>query len=248
MLNAAVARALASWLARRAKSSGAQTTGDDANLIPKLVHEVSNPLTIINNYMSAVGTLLTGTEHEEIFPAIENEIKRIGEILKYYSQLEDTQQVPESAVDLNALLSSVVESLKPTFFSPKRIEILTDFDPSLRPVKIRSLVIKQIFVNLLKNAAEALDKNGKISLATRLYITADGRHYVDIKVQDNGPGIAVEVRERLFSPVTSTKGDGHAGLGLNIVKGMVADIGAKISCHSSAEFGTSFNLVIPVDE
>ena len=249
MLNAAVARALASLLAGRAETSGTQTAGDDANLIPKLVHEVSNPLTIINNYMSAVGTLLTGTEHEEIFPAIENEIKRIGEILKYYSHLKDTQQVPESAVDLNALLSSVVESLKPTFFSPKKIEILTDFDPSLRPVKTKSLVIKQIFVNLLKNAAEALDKNGKISLATRLYTTADGRHYVDIRVQDNGPGIAAEVKARLFSPVTSTKGDGHAGLGLNIVKGMVDDIGAKISCHSSAEFGTSFNLVIPaIDE
>jgi nitrogen-specific signal transduction histidine kinase len=68
-------------------------------------------------------------------------------------------------------------------------------------------------------------------------------------VQDNGPGINAEIKERLFSPVISTKGEGHAGLGLNIVKGMADDIGAKISCHSSAELGTSFNLVIPtIDE
>ena len=249
ILTAAVAKALAALLAVRSMPAGDEPAGTDVNLIPKLIHEVSNPLTIINNYMSAVGTLLAGTEHEEIFPAIENEIHRIGEILRYYSQLKEAPQLQAPAVDLNALLLSVIESLKPTFFSPKMIEVFTDFDPSLRPVKTRSLVIKQILVNLLKNAAEALDENGRISLATRGYGTADGRHYVDIRVQDNGPGIAKEIKERLFSPVTSTKGDGHAGLGLNIVKGMVEDIGANISCHSSPEFGTSFNLVIPaIDE
>ena len=244
LLTASVARALAALLTVRA----AEPAGAAGNLIPKLVHEVSNPLAIINNYMSAVGTLLAGTEHEEIFPAIENEIKRIGEILRYYSQAKETQQRPEPAVDLNALLLAVVESLKPTFFSPKTIEVFIDFDPSLRPVKTRSLVIKQILVNLLKNAAEALDKNGRIALATRGYSTADGRHYVDIRVQDDGPGIAPAIKERLFSPVASTKGDGHAGLGLNIVKGMVDDIGAHISCHSSTEFGTCFNLVLPTLE
>jgi nitrogen-specific signal transduction histidine kinase len=130
-------------------------------------------------------------------------------------------------------------------FSPKTIKVFTDFDSSLQPVKTKALVIKQILVNLLKNAAEALDKNGRILLTTCGYSTADGRHYVDIRIQDDGPGIAKEIKERLFSPVISTKGEGHAGLGLSIVKGMVDDIGANISCHSSAEFGTSFNLVIP---
>lgn len=244
MLNSSVAKALAALLAVQS-SSAAGAPDADLNLIPKLIHEVSNPLTIINNYMSAVGTLLAGTEQEEIFPAIENEIKRIGEILRYYSQLKDEPQLPEPAVDLNALLLAVVESLKPTFFTPKMIQVCTDFDPSLLPVKTRSLVIKQILVNLLKNAAEALDKNGRISLTTRGYSTSDGEHFVDIRVQDNGPGIDKEIKDNLFLPVNSTKGHGHAGLGLNIVKGMVDDIGAKISCHSSAAFGTSFNLVIP---
>jgi signal transduction histidine kinase/HD-like signal output (HDOD) protein len=247
MLTGSVSRALAALRAVQS-SSAAGAAGADDNLIPKLVHEVSNPLTIINNYMSAVGTLLTGTEHKEIFPAIEYEIKRIGEILRYYSQEKGAPQQPEPAVDLNALLLAVVESLRPTFFSPKAIEVFTDFDPSLPPVQTSSLAIKQILVNLLKNAAEALDNNGRISLTTRGYSTSDGEYFVDIRVQDNGPGIAKEIKARLFSPVTSTKGDGHAGLGLNIVKGMVDNIGAKISCHSSAEYGTSFHLVIPTPD
>lgn len=246
MLNATVARALAALLAGCGGAPGTGPAGANDNLIPKLVHEVSNPLTIINNYMSAVGTLLAGTEHAEIFPAIENQIKRIDEILRYYSHLQGTQKFPEAAVDLNAVLLAVVESLRPAFFQPKGIDVSTDFDASLPPVKTKSLVITQILVNLLRNAAEALEKNGRISLSTRLYSSSAGRQYVDISVQDDGPGIDKAVMDRLFSPVTSTKGEGHAGLGLNIVKGMVDDIGAQINCHSSAAFGTCFNLVIPV--
>lgn len=249
LLNGAIARALALLTAGRPETSGGEASRGDLNLIPKLVHEVSNPLTIINNYMSVVGTLLAGTENEEIFPAIENEIKRIGDILKYYSELKDAPQPADTMVSLNALILAVVKSLKPTLFSPKNIKILMDFDLALRPVQTKSVVIKQILVNLLKNAAEALDNNGRISLMTREYTNSDGRHYVDICVQDSGPGIDNEIKDKLFSPVTSTKGGGHAGLGLNIVKGMVDNIGAKINCHSSAEFGTSFNLVIPrIDE
>lgn len=249
LLNSSVGKALASLTAVRPETSetaGGEPTRRDANLIPKLVHEISNPLTIINNYMSVVGSLLAGTENEEILPAIENEIKRIGDILKYYTELKNAPQFPDSAVTLNELILSVVESLKPTFFKPKKIEILTDLDASIRPVKTKAVVIKQILVNLLKNAAEALDNKGQISLTTREHTTSDGQRYVDISVQDNGPGIDREIQDRLFSPVTSTKGGDHAGLGLNIVKGMVDDIGAKISCHSSAEYGTSFNLVIPI--
>ncbi|MDT8419052.1 MAG: HDOD domain-containing protein [Desulfuromonadales bacterium] len=248
LLNATVARALATMMAAQSSAVVAESVRSGRDLIPKLVHEVSNPLTIINNYLGVVGTMLQGTDNEEVLAAMENEIKRIGEILKYYSDLKDTPQLPDAAVDLNELILAVVESLRATFFHPKQIEISTDFDSSIRPLKTKPVVIKQILVNLLKNAAEALSQGGKIILTTRELTTSAGQHFVDIRVQDNGPGIPREIQQRLFSPVTSTKGGDHAGLGLNIVKGMVDDIGAKISCYSSAEFGTSFDLEIPRPE
>ena len=246
LLNWSVAKSLASLTALRPELPTAEPVSGDTDVIPKLVHEVSNPLTIINNYISVVGTLLEGTENTEILPAIENEINRIRDILRYYADLKDTPQLPDAEIAPNELVLSVIESLKLTFFTPKKIEIGEDFDTSIRPIKTKPVVIKQILVNLLKNAAEALDKGGKISLTTREHRTSDGQYYVEISVQDNGPGIDKKIQDRLFSPVTSTKGGEHAGLGLNIIKGMVDDIGAKISCHSSAEFGTSFKLVIPI--
>jgi len=246
LLNESVARALASVLASRAQRQKSEPVGGDSDLIPKLAHEISNPLTIINNYVNVVGTLLEGTENAEILPAIENEIKRIGEILKYYSDLKNRPQLPDAAINLNDLIHSVVERLNPICFTPKKIEIQTDFDNAIRPMETKAVVIKQILINLLKNAAEALNKDGKITVTTLNHTASDGQRTVEITVQDNGPGIDMKIQERLFSPVTSTKGGGHAGLGLNIIKGMVDDIGAKISCHSSAKYGTRFNLVIPL--
>ncbi len=246
LLNKSIARALASVLASRAERQKFEPADGDNDLIPKLVHEISNPLTIINNYVNVVGTLLEGTENAEILPAIENEIRRIGEILKYYSDLKNRPQLPDAAINLNDLIHSVVERLNPICFVPKKIDIHTDFDNTIRPMKTKAVAIKQILINLLKNAAEALSKDGKIIVTTRYHTASDGQHAVEITVQDNGPGIDMKIQERLFSPVTSTKGGGHAGLGLNIIKGMVEDIGAKISCHSSAKYGTRFNLVIPL--
>lgn len=247
LLNGSVAKGLASLMAVRSEVTRADSLCADANVIPKLAHEINNPLAIINNYMSVVGTLLEGSEHAEILPAIEIEIKRIGDILQYYTELKGPPQPPEAALVLNDLILSVVESLTPTFFIPNQIEIHTDLDSSIRQVKTKSVAIKQILINLLKNAAEALNGGGRIVLTSRAYITSDSQRFADVRIQDNGPGIDKRIQSRLFDPVTSTKGGEHAGLGLNIVKGMVDDIGAKISCHSSPEFGTSFNLLIPIN-
>jgi len=245
LLNGTVAKAFASLHSVRPEISGAESDCSDVNLIPKLIHEISNPLAIINNYIGVIGTLLTGTENEEILPAIENEIKRIGEISKYYTDLKGSPKLPESAVVLHDLILSVVEGLKPTFFEPKEIDILTDFDTDIESIQTKSLAIKQILVNLLKNAAESLNNNGKIWLSTSKHTSSAGKHYIDICIKDNGPGIDTKIQDQLFTRVTSTKGDEHAGLGLNIVKGMVDDIGGDISCVSSAESGTCFNIFIP---
>ncbi|PLX88997.1 MAG: hypothetical protein C0618_02425 [Desulfuromonas sp.] len=245
MLAATVARALATLLGQNTDADTAQGDATDKDLIPKLVHEVSNPLTIIGNYMTVAGPLLTQTGNDELPTAIEAELKRIGDILRYYTEQKQAPQVAATPVDLNELLAAVVESLRPSFFAPKNITVLTDFDDSVQPLRSKPVVIKQILVNLLKNAAEALADDGQIALSSREIFGSDGCHFVEVTVRDNGPGIDKAVMEKLFSPVTSTKGGDHAGLGLNIVKGMADDLGARISCHSSAEFGTCFNLLIP---
>ncbi|RLB76837.1 MAG: histidine kinase, partial [Deltaproteobacteria bacterium] len=107
------------------------------------------------------------------------------------------------------------------------------------------VLVKQVLVNLLKNAAEAAGEGGAVQIVTRDGYSADRGKHVEIIVRDNGPGIDPELQEKLFQPVVSSKGANHAGVGLTIVKGMVDDLGGWISCHSSATSGTSFNLQLP---
>jgi len=84
-----------------------------------------------------------------------------------------------------------------------------------------------------------------ICLSTRETYCADGGRLAEIVVHDNGPGIDPKIQDRLFRPVVSTKGVGHAGVGLSVVKNMVDDIKGRISCHSSPATGTGFHLQIP---
>lgn len=216
-------------------------------LMRKVAHEIRTPLAIINNYMRALGLLLEGNENAGAVGAVENEIRRIDDILSYYTEAGETPPATEeeSRQSPDALALSVIESLTATHFAPKKLEVVTDFNEDIEPLPVSPVAIRQILVNLLKNAAEALPEKGRIVLSTREYLTSAGERQVVISVQDNGPGIDRAVLDRLFSPITSPKGKGHAGLGLHIVKGLADDIGARVACQSSPEHGTRFELTIP---
>ncbi|MEJ2480917.1 MAG: ATP-binding protein [Acidihalobacter sp.] len=105
--------------------------------------------------------------------------------------------------------------------------------------------IKQILVNLVKNAAEALAQGQTITIQTEdaIYIGKDP--FVGVIVADDGPGLPPQVLEALFEPVASTKGKGHSGLGLSITKRLVDEVGGRIACRSNAAQGTRFQILIP---
>ncbi|MFT5692881.1 MAG: signal transduction histidine kinase, partial [Oceanicoccus sp.] len=86
---------------------------------------------------------------------------------------------------------------------------------------------------------------GKITISSEASVSFSGRHFVGIYIEDNGPGIDEKIKKNLFSPVTSTKGDGHSGLGLSIVKKLIDEMSGSIVCRSSAPNGTQFQILLP---
>jgi two-component system, NtrC family, nitrogen regulation sensor histidine kinase GlnL len=88
-------------------------------------------------------------------------------------------------------------------------------------------------------------QGGELSVATSDITKENGLHSVQISVSDNGPGIPEAVMARLFRPVTSTKGEGHAGLGLSIVYELITGMGGSISAESNSDSGTCFNILLP---
>ncbi len=218
---------------------------DSSSLLRRVSHEVNNPLTIIGNYTEVLSHSLAKNDGQELTDAIKKEVSRIDDIINYYLNQQEIPEFPEHRVDLNQLVLDAVAVLNDFELKPRQIAPHYKLQKNLDKVATNPVLIKQILVNLVKNAAEAVSDGGKVELATRDGYSPDRGTYCEIIVRDNGTGIDRQRQEKLFQPIISSKGVGHAGVGLSIVKAMADDVGGWISCHSSIDSGTSFHLQIP---
>jgi putative nucleotidyltransferase with HDIG domain len=212
--------------------------------IHEVLHEVRNPLSIMNNYLSVLSYKLDSDKPaQEDVQTIQSEIARISDILKRLAETETTED-ETSSVDINEIITNLTNVFQNSLFASKHIQISLDLDNRIKPLQSNANALKQIYTNLIKNAVEALPANGQLMVYTQDYVNVDGRDHIEFSVSDDGPGIDIEILPRLFSPVETTKGDGHAGLGLTIVKNLVNELHGSISCRSSDK-GTSFHILLP---
>lgn len=221
---------------------------ENGSQLRRVCHELGNPLTIIGNYAEVLAHLLPDEDQREFPEAIKREVRRIDDVLNYYLNQQELPPFTEQDVSLNQLVYEAVDALQEEELQPRQIEVRFNLKNDLAKVSTNGVLVKQILVNLLKSAAEAVPGGGKIELSTRDSFCSDGGRYAEVVVQDNGNGIDRQVQDRLFRPVDSSKGAPHAGVGLGGVKGMVDDLGGRISYHSSPTAGTGFHLQIPCGE
>ncbi len=211
----------------------------------RLVHEASNPLSIIRNYLAVLDAKVKRKEPVQAEVSIlSQEIDHVVQILRGFAEIKIESS--SETLSVNHVVSEVVKFLQVTGFIPPAIRIEMQLQQEVVKVKADSKILKQILVNLIKNAVEAISGEGEIVIATPSYMNRDGRLYCVLTVQDNGPGIAPQVLAKLFSPVRSVKSGDHAGLGLSIVHGLVQDLGGNITCRSSST-GTTFEMLLPVE-
>ncbi len=221
-----------------------KSSGLDADELRQLIHEISNPLSIINNYLYVLGKKLHEDETAlDELRTISEEIERIGRILLHAKEPASATDSKEQA-DINKLIGELDRILTSSLYAAGRIQSTLLLDENLPPLRCNADKLKQILINLLKNAAEAMEEDGTIQIATRDNIYQEQHSFVEITIKDNGPGISAAVLQGLFSPVTSTK-KGHSGLGLVVVNNLVKELGGSISCFSSAATGTEFKILLP---
>ena len=234
--------------------SDASSPTGDANVcqdrMRRVVHEISNPLSIIQNYLHVLGERLAGQEAAADVAIVNSEIARVSRILSSLTApAADQPDRPDRPTgrgnDLNQAVRELVEFCRDTGFTPPGIALDLTLADDLPPVQASTDSIKQILLNLIKNAVEVLGDKGRIVVTSAGPIFDNGRSHVLLCVSDNGPGMPMEVRERIFQPVATRKGDGHAGLGLAIVGELVAKMQGRIECRSS-EAGTLFEVMLPV--
>ncbi|MES2316433.1 MAG: HDOD domain-containing protein [Pseudomonadota bacterium] len=209
----------------------------------RVVHEVNNPLAIIKNYLSVLDNKLSRQEPVLGEMSILNEeIDRVGSLINGLANMP--QAGAPRATDAARVADDVVRLFRATDFLPRSVQLVSTVHEEVADVEADADVLKQILVNLVKNAIEALPDGGSIAIANRGHVNRERRMYVELVVSDDGPGLPPEVMANLFAKVHSTKEGQHRGLGLSIVHGLVQKIGGLVSCRSGRG-GTSFELLLP---
>jgi nitrogen-specific signal transduction histidine kinase len=211
----------------------------------KVAHEVSNPLTIINNYLYMLGKKID-SEHpaQEEIKFIGEEIERVGHILLHAKDPEAPTKTKYKRVNVNKLLTELDTLFRGSLYKTKQIESTLLLDKQIPTLLCPKDKLKQILINIVKNSVEAMAEDNTIKITTRDNIYQSGQQYIEISIQDSGPGIDPEILRNLFKPVTSTK-EGHSGLGLSIVNTLVQEISGNITCYSSQNQGAEFKILIP---
>jgi signal transduction histidine kinase len=224
-------------------------------LSKRVVHEVNNPLGIIKNYLKILSLKLPEKHPAQSeLGVVGEEIDRIGQIILQLNDFSGTKSSDAAEpIDVNLLLTGMLQLLEDPLFRPAKVE--TQFSPDRETPQIMSEKnrLKQVFLNLMNNAVEAMPDGGRLTIATRYDPPADTPSaegepmppgMLTITVGDDGPGIPEEVRKELFEPFVSTKKQGR-GLGLSIVHGIIRELNGTITCESSSGIGTTFTITLP---
>lgn len=217
----------------------------------KRVHEISNPLTIVRQYIRQLQNKLQDIEGSgKVEPDLEivrEELDRAAGLLERISEAREVGtaiEQDENGVVLNSELTILCDLFEEALFAPSDIQCeLTMTTASTRARATRGPV-RQMVMNLVRNAVESMPNGGRIQFRTAAPIWQEGRRWIELTIDDSGQGIPESIRDSLFKPVRSTKGPGHSGLGLSIVKQLVDDMEGIISCRTG-EDGTSFRILLP---
>lgn len=212
----------------------------------RVVHEVNNPLSIIKNYLSVLDSKLARQEPVATEMSVLNEeIDRVGQLIGSLAEVKPLDTGPRP-LDVTKVVDDVVRLFRAGQFVPASVQIATTMGEEARLVEGDADLLKQILVNLVKNAVEALagSGGGRIEIVNRGAVHRERTLYVELAVLDNGPGLAPEVMANLFSHVRSTKDGAHRGLGLSIVHGLVRKLNGQIACRSGRG-GTAFEILLP---
>jgi signal transduction histidine kinase len=236
--------AMTAELARvTARAAAAERVAAWREVARRLAHEVKNPLTPV---AMSVETLRDAWARKspdlpEIFDeatqAIREEVRRLSRIVDEFGRFARLPQ-PELRQVGGAELVGAFLALYPE--GPPGVELSRDVQPELPVVKVDPDQILQVLHNLLRNAFEAVGRQGRVKVSAR----REGEELV-VEVADSGPGIAPEVRPHLFEPYFTTKEAG-TGLGLAISDRIVREHGGRIEVESEPGKGTTFSVCLPV--
>ena len=212
----------------------------------RIAHEASNPLTVIKTYLGMIDERVKDATLKEQLTLLSDELDRVGALVRKASDFTSITPsgpahsgVAEILHDLRALYGEAL-------FGRKGINFELRTSPNLPAAAIPPDALKQVFLNLFKNAAEAIPEGGKLTVSAVAGINANGSPCMEIRIVDNGPGLAPERIETLFTAGAKNSDKPGGGVGLPLVRELVASVGGTILCRSQPGSGTVFQIFMPL--
>ncbi|MGD0017146.1 MAG: ATP-binding protein [Verrucomicrobiia bacterium] len=213
-----------------------------ARLSAEMAHQLKNPLGIINN---AVFLLQREVENgksppRETVQVIRDEVARADRIV---TELMDYARLNEGrleSVDINKVLENALRQVLPPMLESK-VRVVTHLAKYLPPLVVQRPQLEECFLNVLKNAVEAMPAGGTLTVQSRYVVGGQ----IEVQIADTGRGIAPDVLSRIFDAFTTTK-PGGTGLGLAIVKNVAETYGGTVVARSELGKGSVFTLTLPV--
>lgn len=213
----------------------------------RVIHEAGNPLGIIRSYLKILDRKLpddVGVRQE--LEVLREEIDRVASIVGRMSELPDARQ-PDRQLDAGQLVDELLLLYGETLFQARGIRTETNRPESALPIACDRDSLKQILLNLWKNASEALGSGQQLRISLTDGVVHDGRSYVQLRLDDTGPGMTEAAMRAIHVPLESA-GSATRGMGLSIVGTLAARQGIPITCRSQPGKGTSIALLIPRGE
>lgn len=221
-------------------------------MFSELAHEINQPLAAAANYARACVAFAKtegGASREQIndwMTKTAEQTARAIEIVKRLGRFVKKDGGARTVLDLNPVVEQVttvsLSTLRSAFSDGRTMDVELKLDPNLPPIEADRVQIEQVLLNLIRNAAEAMQEGETPEPKVTLSTTHDD-HWVCVSVTDNGPGIQPAEQGRLFEPYFSTKPSGM-GLGLSISRSIVEDHRGKLEVESSPA-GTTFRFRLP---
>jgi two-component system, NtrC family, sensor kinase len=217
-----------------------------------IAHELNNPLTGVLTFTHLLRKKMPdGSQDAEDLDLVIRETKRCASIIRRLLDFAREKTPEKALVNLNGLIEETVRFVERSA-ALQQIEIAMDLDADLPPLLVDADLIKQVLMNILVNAQQAIEDHGKILVEScvkrrRLAGTStEPMPVVEIAISDNGCGIPKANLQRIFDPFFTSKEVGKGtGLGLSVSYGIVRSHGGEIEVESTEGEGTTFRIYLP---
>lgn len=216
---------------------------DTLNVVGELAagiaHEIRNPMTALKGFIQLLQGSIDG-DYSMYFNVIMSELKRIESIITEFLVLAKPQAVQYKQNDICKIMQDTIDLISAQAMM-HNVQIIADFDRGLPPVYCEPNQLKQVFINILKNAIEVMPKGGDITVRI-----ARASRNVRISITDQGCGIPKDKIKKLGEPFYTTKERG-TGLGLMVSYKIIEEHQGKIDVESEVGVGTTFHITLPIE-